>query len=339
MTLLVMGLGLLGLSAFAFWYVWERSHRKTMKMPAGVDLSRSVPHRQEFELYHNVLSLCARKVRICLAEYNIPYRSHHIDLIETGSYEVISRDYLAINPGGLVPTLIHNGHPVYESDFIINYIADKATRSNTRLTPTDPAKRAEMEVWIARASLIGEDASRDHQRSAGQCIPPMTVPLFVASIRYIPVAKILEGLLFHRLKDRAAFFLIFKLIGLSGVVQVTRFRQIIQSARDAMVGHLRALEDQLALTSGDWILGADFSLADVSWMSLLHRLEETWWLKHILANHGLPRVSAYWTRLKGRESYRSQITALPHPIIDRGIADLNAAITRIPGWRALYEGS
>ncbi len=340
MNSLALGLGATGfVGSLAAWYAWERSHRKTMKMPAGIDLGRSVPHQQEFELYQNVLSLCARKVRICLAEYNILYKSHHIDLIETGSYEVISRRYLTINPGGLVPTLVHNGHPVYESDFIVNYIADQAAGSGISLTPADPVKRAEMDIWVARASLIGENAARDHQISAGQCIPPLTVPLFVASIRYIPISRILEGLLFHRLKERAVFFLIFKLIGMSGVIMVPRFRAIVRSARDAMVIHLEALEEQLSKSSADWIIGEQFTLADVTWMSLLHRLEETWWLKYFLANHQLQRVNAYWGRLKARESYKSQIKAQPHPVIDQGIADLREAISGIPGWRALYQGS
>ena len=64
----------------------------------GIDL----PYEQEFELYHNALSLCSMKTRACLAELRIPYASHPIDLIETGCYENIGRDFLAVNPGGTV---------------------------------------------------------------------------------------------------------------------------------------------------------------------------------------------------------------------------------------------
>ena len=53
----------------------------------------------EWTLYHNDFSLCSRKVRICLHEAGFNYESKHIDLIETGKYEVASKSFLKINPG------------------------------------------------------------------------------------------------------------------------------------------------------------------------------------------------------------------------------------------------
>jgi Glutathione S-transferase len=53
----------------------------------------------EWVLYHNNFSLCSRKVRLCLEEIGLDYRSEHIDLIETGKYEVASKKFLKINPG------------------------------------------------------------------------------------------------------------------------------------------------------------------------------------------------------------------------------------------------
>ena len=44
-----------------------------------------------------------------MAELELPYRDHHVHLIETGSYENVGRDYLAVNPAGLLPVLVHKG--------------------------------------------------------------------------------------------------------------------------------------------------------------------------------------------------------------------------------------
>ena len=74
------------------WFLWEKSNRKTRDMPAGIHEDISLPFTQEYELYHNNLSLCSKKVRACLAELDIDYKSHPIELIETGSYENIGRD-------------------------------------------------------------------------------------------------------------------------------------------------------------------------------------------------------------------------------------------------------
>ena len=75
-------------------------------------------------LYHNCFSLCSRKVRLCLEELEIEYDQEHIDLIETGKYQVASKNFLKINPGATVPVLLHKGYPIYE----FNYKNDPTTR-------------------------------------------------------------------------------------------------------------------------------------------------------------------------------------------------------------------
>ena len=52
----------------------------------GLHPEIQLPHRQEWELYHNSFSLCSKKLRVCMAELGLAYESHPIDLIETGSY-------------------------------------------------------------------------------------------------------------------------------------------------------------------------------------------------------------------------------------------------------------
>ena len=89
MTLL---LGALAIVIVAMvWWAWENAHRTTHPVPPGHRPEIVIPHEQPFELYHNALSLCSMKARVCMAELRIPYKSHHIDLIETGAYENIRR--------------------------------------------------------------------------------------------------------------------------------------------------------------------------------------------------------------------------------------------------------
>ena len=54
--------------------------------------------QETWVLYHNPFSLCSRKVRFCLDEYKIEYKSEPIDLIETGKYGVAEKSFLKINP-------------------------------------------------------------------------------------------------------------------------------------------------------------------------------------------------------------------------------------------------
>ena len=138
------------------WYAWERSHRSTRAMPGGVRGDIELPHEQEWELYHNDFSLCSKKSRVCLAEMGVDFKAHHIDLIETGAYENISRHFLAVNPAALVPVLVHNGHPIYESHQQLAYAAAHAP-GGAGLMPEDAQARAIMEHWVHMTSLVGDD--------------------------------------------------------------------------------------------------------------------------------------------------------------------------------------
>ena len=108
----------------------------------GLHPEITLTHTQEWELYHNSLSLCSKKLRVCLAELGLPCGSHYINLIETGAYENVSRHYLRVNPGGTVPVLVHNGHPVYESHDEIVYAAQHAGVRGRTLLPEDPETAA-----------------------------------------------------------------------------------------------------------------------------------------------------------------------------------------------------
>ena len=55
-------------------------------------------------------------------------------------------DWLAVNPNGLVPTIIHKGVSVSESSICIQYV-DEAWNNDKHLLPTDPLDRARVRMW------------------------------------------------------------------------------------------------------------------------------------------------------------------------------------------------
>jgi glutathione S-transferase len=318
------------------WYVWERHHRTTHTMPGGIRMDIALPHERRWELYHNAFSLCSKKTRVCLAELGIDYASHHVDLIETGRYENIGRAFLEVNPAGLVPVLVHDGHPVYESHEQIAYAAMYAS-SDIELVPTDPAQREIMNRWVHASSLLGDDPVGDLDRTAGNCIPGLTVPIFAAMIQDIPYHRILEGLLFHRLRSRALFFLAIKLRGLDGVVRTRPMLRAIERSRDRMALHFDELEQQLRASGGPWILGERFSLADVGWMVILDRLREVDWID-VLLGGARPLVRRYWEALQARPSYRTAIADFEHPAVRAGADRVISHKSADPDFRAALEG-
>jgi len=297
-----------------------------------------LPYEQEFELYRNALSLCSMKTRVCMAELGVPYKSHAIDLIETGAYENIRSAFLAVNPGGTVPVLVHEGHPVYESHEQIRYAADHAAPDSPALVPHDPGLREEMQRWVDRSSLT-DDPINHGDESAGNAVPGLTLPIFAAMIERIPYWKILEGALFHFDKKRPLMFFLLKLRGLEALPKIAPLIKALSRSRRQMHAHLDALEEQLAKRGGPWILGESFSLADVSWLVIFERLVQVDALDVFLGHDQRPRCAAYWASLRARPSCRQAILEHSHPTIEYGTRRLEDAKADDPTLRLALDGA
>jgi glutathione S-transferase len=104
-----------------------------------------------------------QKVTWCLEELGVPYQREDV-----GGAFGRNRDgeYLAMNPNGLIPTVLDDGHVLWESNTILRYLA--ASYDTGALWEPDPGKRAEGEKWM------------DWQLTV--LAPPMT-PLFKQYLR------------------------------------------------------------------------------------------------------------------------------------------------------------
>jgi glutathione S-transferase len=97
------------------------------------------------ELYHAHISTCSQKVRLCLAEKGLAWTSHPIEFA-TGAH--LAPAYLALNPNGVVPTLVHDGRPVIDSSVICEYLEEIAPGDGTSLMPRDAYGRARVRAWL-----------------------------------------------------------------------------------------------------------------------------------------------------------------------------------------------
>lgn len=310
---------LLSAAALTIWFLAEKSKRRTHPVTGGAHPEISLPHACEFELYAHSLSHCSRKVQLVMAELGLPYRFHPVHLIETGSYQTLSPAYLKINPSGLVPTLVHDGHPVYESDDILAYAQRVAGADAPRLIPADADARAEMEAWLRFLSLSSANPIEAPESRAGSCIAPLSLPLFAVAIHKTAYFEILKGLLFHPDRKRPLLFLVMKAAGLR-IFRARRFREALRANRDHMARHLLKIEAALALRP--WLGGDQMSLADVSLACLLLRLDEVGWLAHFMRNASLPQTGRYHARWKTRRSWREAIAAHAHPRVAAAIVEL-----------------
>ena len=104
-----------------------------------------------FVLYHGWRSSASRRVRLCLEEKGITYESHVVDMAKMEHH---SPEFLKINPNGVIPALIHDGRPLYESGTICEYLDELFP--DPPLRPDNAYDRATMRNWVRHVDgLIG----------------------------------------------------------------------------------------------------------------------------------------------------------------------------------------
>ena len=101
------------------------------------------------ELHGYRYSVYLRIVAMTLTEKNVAWTHVEVDPFE----KTIPESYLALNPFGRVPTLVHDGFVLYETTAITRYV-DEAF-AGTPLQPMDPKDRARMNQIIAIADSYG----------------------------------------------------------------------------------------------------------------------------------------------------------------------------------------
>ena len=288
-----------------------------VKNLSGAQTYNVINTKDEWTLYHNNFSLCSRKVRTCFEELDIQYVSKHIEIIETGFAENITNDFLKINPLGTVPVLLHHGKPIYESHEQIKYLCQhsKSLGSNDE----------KVNYWITKSSLIG-DPTQEIERYAGNCAALLTPPLFIAMLKNISYSKFINYCIKHPIKQRPALFLMLKIFGFQNIKKGSVACKLVNKGFKNMNKHLNEMEQHLSENNYKWIAGNQFSLADISWMPLLHRLEETLWLELLLKNK--PKVQSYYSELKNRKSFQKAINDLNQQSVNIGINILKNEINK-----------
>lgn len=96
-------------------------------------------------LYHHNSSVCAAaKVRIALAEKGLAWDG----TLMTLKGDQFDPAYLQLNPNAVVPTLVHDGRAIIESNVILEYLDDALPTPPLR--PAEPADRADTRLLFQR---------------------------------------------------------------------------------------------------------------------------------------------------------------------------------------------
>jgi glutathione S-transferase len=227
------------------------------------------------ELYHAHISTCSQKVRLCLAEKGLEWTSHPIEFA-TGDH--LRPAYLALNPNGVVPTLVHDSRPVIDSSVICEYLEEIAPTDGTPLMPRDAYGRAKVRAWLRYIEEVPTAAIR--------------VPSFNGLF--------LKG--WRQMSDSMR----------AGYIEATPLRKghyrrfgtegFSKDQVDESTERLRQTVERIdgAIAKGSWLAGDAISLADLCVLPTIVRmsdigLEGVW--------RDLPNMTDWYSRIRFRPSF------------------------------------
>ncbi len=257
----------------------------------------------EFVLYNAPQSTCSQRVRFVLNAKNLAFEEHKLDLF---SGDQVKPDYLAINPNGVVPTLLHDGAVILDSAVIMEYL-DEVRPAEIGFTPDDAAERAAMRAMMRYIDEIPTPAVR--------------IPSY--NLAFLPHFQAMSEEDFLALANskplRKEFLLTMGRTGFS--------RSEMDGALDRLARAVTRMDDWLAASGGPWLMGEMLTLADIAIMPVIMRMDdinlhEAWAEK--------PAIERWLAAIRAQEAFQatyyhgSQLTE-KYPHLAKLRADRDAA--------------
>lgn len=232
-------------------------------------------------LYHHGSSVCAAKVRFTLAEKGIEWESHYLDILAGDQFKP---DYVQLNPKAVVPTITHNGNVIVESTICCEYIDQ--VFDGPKLVPEDPLQRAKMMLWN---KAVDE-----------QLHPACAEVTFVSCHRFV-IMKLGEDGMEKFLSSTPAQ-------SVTPAWQARKRELVMLGTKAPGVEAKIKLYDkylgemEAALQKHDWLVGDDFSLADVAMTPYVNRLDMLS-MSGLWENGRRPRLTDWFSRIKERRTF------------------------------------
>ncbi len=228
------------------------------------------------ELYNFPPSTCSLKVRICLAETNLDWLDHRM---ESRNGDHLKPEYLKLNPNGVVPTLVHDGNVIIDSSVIMEYLDEVFPQ--VRLSPETPLGRAHMRKWLRYFEEVPTPAVRypSFNRVLIGGFKRLSKEEFEAAANARPLRK-------H----------FYKRMGQNGFSD-----EEINKAIEDMGNTVDRMERALS-TGGPWLMGKQYTLADICVAPLIDRMEDLGMESLWEENH--PHVTDWLQRMKARPAYQ-----------------------------------
>ena len=236
-------------------------------------------------LYHANHSTCSQKVRLSLAEKGLDWESK---LVNLATNEHLAPEYLALNPNGVVPTLIHDNAVITDSGVICEYLEE--VFPDTPLLPKEPSERAIVRAWIRYLDEVLTAAVR--------------VPSF--NMAFLPRYDGLDDDAFQKeqadIRPLRKHF--YEKMGRKGFDN-----NEVDNAMEQLKSTISRMENRLQ--DNAWLSGPELGLADFIAAPLIDRLDDLK-LENLWTTTS-PRITDWLERLRARPSFSTAPLSLLLP--------------------------
>lgn len=116
--------------------------------------------------YYSAFSSAAT-VHWALEELGVPYEKVKLDLQKGDTHKP---EFLALNPNGKVPVIVHEGTPIFESIAILAYLGETFGVEKGLFAAPGP-RRGEALQWLAWANVSLGEAHARFQRNTSERFP------------------------------------------------------------------------------------------------------------------------------------------------------------------------
>lgn len=232
------------------------------------------------ELYHAEPVANSMKVLICLKEKQLEFVSHYVNLL---MFEQHKAEFIAINPNGQVPVLVHDGNIITESTVINEYLDD--VFPDVPLRPSDPVSRAGMRIW-------------------SKFVDEYFCPALSMIGWHVMVRKIAQRLSAGQLEDVLANIPLQEQRDKWATVAGESFteEQLADSRRKLKVSIDKA---EAILGESTWLAGKEYSLADANSFSMIAGVARLH--PEIMSEDKAPRTCDWLQRMQERPAVQAAI--------------------------------
>ena len=257
------------LATILFFARIQRINRGIGKILTEAKEDKTLPHTHEWELYHNEQAP-SQRIRACLAELNIPYKSYAVTL-QTNVNQTVPAGLIQSLSKHQIPILLHHGKPIYNSRKQMAYVIAQHN-NGAQMLPTTTGEKYRLKCFLKAFSGLDENNFAVVSSTENNEIFTIALPAMGAILERLTSQPLLRVRIFSRFFRKDLNTPTLRGLTMLSIVDNPNLNDAFETAKEKIEAQLDKVEDSLSKHGEPWITGETFTQIDIELMVLLERL-------------------------------------------------------------------